>query len=83
MYVSITKYEKKIFNVGDSHIKRVRRNIFNNSIAYGNAYLKSFNGAEVRHFFDHFIELTLSEDNPEMLYFTSVPVTQLIEMWKI
>ena len=43
-YASGTKYGKKICIVDDSHVKRVRRNIF---IANGNAYLKSFSGAEV------------------------------------
>ena len=53
--------------VGDSHIKRIRKNIFNNSIANGNAYLKSWSEAKVRHL-DHFLELTwpLREKSPNM-----------------
>ena len=45
-YASMTKYGKKICIIDVSHIKRVERNIFNNSIENGNAYLKSFNGAK-------------------------------------
>ena len=62
-YASMTKYGKKTCIVGDSRIKKVRRNIVNNSIANGNAYLKYFSGAKVRHL-DHFIESTLSENQP-------------------
>ena len=57
-------------------MKRVRRNIFNNSIAKGNSYLKSFSGAKVRHL-DHLTELTLSKDKLTMFifYFGSNEIT--------
>ena len=64
-YTSTTKYEKNICIVGNSYIKRVRRNIVSNSIADGNAYLKSFSGAKVRQI-NHFVELKLSEDKPDI-----------------
>ena len=47
-------------------IKKVRRNILNNSIANGNACLKSLSGPKVRHL-DLFIEFTLSEDKPDIV----------------
>ena len=47
-------------------IKSVRRNMFNNSIANGNAYPKTFSGAKVGHL-DNFIESTLSKDKSEMV----------------
>ena len=47
-------------------IKSVRRNMFNNSIANGNAYSKTFSGAKVGHL-DNFIESTLSKDKSEMV----------------
>ena len=46
-YASNTKHEKKICIAGDSHIKPVKRCIFIDSINNGNAYLKSFNGANI------------------------------------
>ena len=48
-FASATKYGKKILVTGDSHIKRVKRNIFNNSITNGKSYLKSFSGANAKH----------------------------------
>ena len=62
----MTKCGKKICITGDSHIKRVRRNIFNNVTENGKAYLKSLSVAKVQHL-HHFIELTLSEDQPNMV----------------
>ena len=47
-------------------LKSVRRNMFNNSIANGNAYSKTFSGAKVGHL-DNFIESTLSKDKSEMV----------------
>ena len=40
--------------------------MFNNSIANGNAYSKTFSGAKVGHL-DNFIESTLSKDKSEMV----------------
>ena len=65
-YASTTKYGKKICLAGDSHFSKVRRNIFNNLIANGNTYLKSFSRAKVQHLGD-FIELTSSEDKPDIV----------------
>ena len=47
-------------------LKSVRRNMFNNSIANGNAYSKTFSGAKVGHL-DNFIESTLSKDKSDMV----------------
>ena len=47
-------------------LKSVRRNMFNNSIANGNAYSKTFSEAKVGHL-DNFIESTLSKDKSEMV----------------
>ena len=66
----MTKYGKKICIVGESYIKRVKRNIFNNSRANENVQLKYFRGAKVR-YLNHFIELTLSEDKLDMLHIGS------------
>ena len=53
-YASTTKYGKKICVVGDSHISRIKKNLFNNSIRNSKAYLNSFRGANIKrlnHFF--------------------------------
>ena len=38
----------KICIIGDSHIKHLRKDIFNGSINNGNAHLKFFNGTNIR-----------------------------------
>ena len=60
-YSVTKKYGKKICVVGDSHIRRIKRNLFNNSLYEGKAYLKGFNGASIKSL-DHFITPTLAED---------------------
>ena len=57
---------KIICIAGDSHFRKVRRNIFNNLTANGNTYLKSFSRAKVQHLGD-FIELTSLEDKPDIV----------------
>lgn len=47
-YTSTAKYGKKICVTGDSHIRRIRKNILNNSLNNGNAYLNGFNGANIK-----------------------------------
>ena len=82
-YASMTKYGKKLCIIGDSHIKRVRRNVFNNLTENGKPYLKSFRGAKVQHL-HHFIELILSEDHPNMVIITHrFFIAYLTEMWNI
>ena len=63
-YSSTTKYGKKICVVGDSHIRRIKRNLFNNSLCEGKALLNGFSGANIRRL-DHFIIPTLVEDRPD------------------
>ena len=60
-YSSTTKFSKKICVVGDSHIRRIKRNLFNNSLYEGKARLNGFNGANIKRL-DHFITPTLVED---------------------
>ena len=60
-YSSTTKFGKKICVVGDSHIRRIKRNLFNNSLCEGKAHLNGFNGANIKRL-DHFITPTLVED---------------------
>ena len=66
VYAIKTKYGKKIGIVGNSQIKRFRRNIFNNLKENRNANLKYFSQAKVWHP-DHVTELTLLEDKPDIV----------------
>ena len=45
---STTDYGKKIFVVGDSHIKRINRKRFNNSFEKAKSFIKSFAGAKIQ-----------------------------------
>ena len=65
-YSSTTKFSKKICVVGDSHIRRIKRNLFNNSLYEGKARLNGFNGANIKRL-DHFITPTLVEDRPDIV----------------
>ena len=47
-YASTTDYGKKIFVVGDSHIKRINRKRFNNSFEKAKSFIKSFPGAKIQ-----------------------------------
>ena len=49
--------------MGDSHIRRIKKNLFNNSIIEGKAHLNSFSGATINRL-DHFITPILEEDRP-------------------
>ena len=65
-YSSATKYGKKICVVGDSHIRRIKRNLFNNSLCEGKAHLNGFSGANIKRL-DHSITPTLVEDRPDIV----------------
>ena len=47
-YASTTDYGKKIFVVGDSHIKRIDSKRFNNSFERAKSFIKSFPGAKIQ-----------------------------------
>ena len=46
-YSSATKYGKKICVVGDSHIRRIKRNLFNNSLCKEKSHLNGFSGTNI------------------------------------
>ena len=52
--------------MGNSHIRGIKRNLFNNSLTEGKAHLSSFSGATINRF-DHFITLILEEDPPDIV----------------
>ena len=52
--------------MGDSHIRRIKKNLFNNSVNEGKAHLNSFSGATIIRS-DHFITSILEEDRPDIV----------------
>ena len=52
--------------MGNSHIRRIKKNLFNNSLIEGKAYLGSFSGATINRL-HHFITLILEEDPPDIV----------------
>ena len=52
--------------VGDSHIKRIKRNDFNKELLHGKAFLRSFSGANAKQL-RHYIIPTLINDKPDTI----------------
>ena len=65
-YYSTTKFGKKMCVVGDSHIRRIKRNLFNNLLYGGKAHLNCFSGTNIKRL-EHFITLNLVEDRPDVV----------------
>ena len=65
-YASATRYGKKICIIGDSHIKRIKKNVFNGSISNAKAYINCFSGANSKRL-EHYILPTLVEDKPDIV----------------
>ena len=63
-YASVIKNGRKVLVVGDSHIKRIRRNDFNKELKNGKAIFRSFSGANTRQL-DHYILPPLVDDKPD------------------
>ena len=60
-YASIIKNDRKALVVGDSHIKRIRRNDFNKELKNGKAMFRSFSGADTKQL-GHYILPRLMDD---------------------
>ena len=52
--------------MGDRHIRRIEKNLFNDSIIEGKAHLNSFSGATINRL-GYFITPILEEDRPDIL----------------
>ena len=52
--------------MGDSHIRRIKRNLFSNSLCEGKPHLNGFSGASIKRL-DHFITPTLVDDRPDIV----------------
>ena len=64
-YVNETKYVGKIMMIGDSHIKRMKMGLFNNSFETVQSKIKSFNGAKTQEL-KHEIIPSLAEQKPDI-----------------
>ena len=65
-YSSATKYGKKILIIGDSHLKKIRRNIFNDSLINCKSHIKPFGGAKTEHM-KYYIIPNLKEFKPDIV----------------
>ena len=52
--------------MSDSYIRRIKINLFSNSLYEGKAHLNGFRGANIKRL-DHFITPTLVEDRPDIV----------------
>ena len=57
-YATVSKFGKKMFVVGDSHVKRIKHLDSDKELRSGKAFLKSFSGANSKQL-DHYIIPTL------------------------
>ena len=62
----MTKHGKTICIVGDGHIRRIKNNLFNNSINEGKTHLNSFSEATINRF-HHFVTPVLEKDRPDIV----------------
>ena len=52
--------------VGDSHIKKIKPNDFNNELRHGKSFFRSFSGGNAKQL-PHHIILTLIDDKPNLI----------------
>ena len=57
-YATVSKFGKRMFVVGDSHVKRIKHLDFNKELRSGKEFLKPFSGANSKQL-DHYIIPTL------------------------
>ena len=65
-YAETTKNGKKVFLIGDSHVKRIKRNLFNKSLISGKSYIKTFSGSNTKQL-NHYILPTLVDESPDIV----------------
>ena len=63
-YASIIKNGRKVLVVGDSHVKRIRRNDFNKDLKNGKAIFRYFSGTNTKQL-DHYILPPLVDDKSD------------------
>ena len=65
-YSGITKHGRKICVVGDSLIKRIKRNDLNKELRHSKAFFRCFSGANAKQL-RHYIIPTLTDDKPDAI----------------
>ena len=65
-YATVSKFGEKIFVVGDIHVKRIKSLDFHKELRSGNAFFRSFSGANSKQL-DHYIIPTLVDDKPDVV----------------
>ena len=65
-YSEATKFGKKICVIGDSQLKRIKKNIFQKSVNGGETYFNAFRGATSKRL-NHSILPTLHQDHPDVV----------------
>ena len=63
-YLEATKFGKKICVIGDSHLNRIKRNVFQELVNGGKTYFNVFRGTTSKRL-NHYILPTLHEDHPD------------------
>ena len=67
IYASATKYGKKIVVISDSHLKRIKRNLFKNlKTLLIMSFIKPFDGAKIEHI-KHCVMPFLKEQKPDII----------------
>ena len=65
-YSSMARYGKKVCLIGDSHVKRIKKNDLNEHLKSGKTYVNCFSGATTERL-DYYIVPTLKEDKPDVV----------------
>ena len=63
-YASAAKYGKKAVVIGDSHLRRINRRLFNDSLPNCKGNIKFFSGAKTLDL-EHYIKPTLNNNRPD------------------
>ena len=64
-YPDITSFGKKILIVGDSYLKKIKRNKLNNSFSKAKCIIKSFSGTKIQDL-GHYLTPHLEHDKPDI-----------------
>ena len=64
--MAATKFGKQTCVIGDSHLNRIKRNIFQKSVNRRKTYFNVFRGATSKRL-NHYILPTLHEDQPDVV----------------
>ena len=70
-YADATKYGKKVIVFGDSHLTRIDKKLFNNSLRNCRSRLKYFSGAKTKDL-EHYVTPTLYEEEPDIFIFVKM-----------